>query len=199
MKSARIFLAAAIFALAGCVHRYAPDDALGKGDEPFVPAEFRNGTASLKQVKAYASSLLGYLGGQSSLEMMEADLNQDGTRDLLVADDSGAGSGGNVYLAFAKTPTGYRYLGDLSFGALRVLPKDASGKQKMLTMSCAGSGNCTVFLVVLDASGFHEVARAYLAAGDSGTNEDNRTADELFGTNQVSAALLAKVFGKGVE
>jgi hypothetical protein len=51
--------------------------------------------------------------------------------------------------------------------------------------------------MTLDADGIHEVAKAQIAAGDSGTEEGNRIADELFGEKPVSAEVLRRVFGEG--
>ena len=196
MKPAQAFLVAAALILCGCAHTYPSSDAALKGDQLKVPREFINGTASLAQAKAWTASLLSEPNAEPTLEIVEEDLNQDGTKDLLVAETHRAGTGGNSYLAFETTPKGYRYLGELFYGALRVLPKERTGSQKMLTMSCLGSGDCTVQLTMLDADGFHEVAKAEIAAGDSGTDEGNRLADALFRAETVSPEILKQVFGR---
>jgi hypothetical protein len=196
MKSAWFFLLAVALICGGCIHTYPPDDAVMKGDEPVVPSEFKNGTASLKQVKDWSASLLSDLNGKPSLEMLAEDLNQDGTNDLLVAEEKMAGTGGNNYLAFEKTPAGYRYIGNLGFGAIRVLPKDESHQQKILTWWHLSSGEGVVALVILDQNSFHEVAHATVYAGDSGTEEGNRIASELFGTNAISPETLRQIFKK---
>ena len=195
MKPVYFLLLTIVLICSGCVHEYPRNDALMRGDAPAVPAEFKNGTASLEQVKAWSASLLSILG-KPSLEIIEKDLNQDGTNDLLVAENGMHGTGGNSYLAFERTPKGYRYAGDLEFGAIRVLPKDESHQQKILTWWHLSAGEGVVTLVMLDSNGFHEMAHATVHAGDGGTEEGNRIADELFGTNAVSPELLRHVFGK---
>jgi hypothetical protein len=195
MKFICLPLLTIFFAVTGCAHEYPQSDALLKGDTPVVPAEFKNGSASLKQVKAWSVSLLSDPSKQS-LEIIEKDLNQDGTNDLLVAEKGMAGTGGNSYLAFERTPRGYHYWGHLGFGAIRVLPKDESHQQKILTWWHLSAGEGGVTLVILDKDGFHEIANATVYAGDSGTEEGNRIADNLFGTNKVSQETLRQLFGK---
>ena len=195
MKSVRACSFAALLLLAGCVAGYKPDDALLKGDEPIPPTEFKRGTATLDQVKAWSASLLSYPESKSALEIVAKDLDQDGTNDLLVADPAMAGTGGNNYLAFIRTPRGYRYIGHVGFGALRVLPKDATGQTKLVTWWHVSAGEGGVTLVTLDSNGFHEVTNVTVYAGDQGTAEGNRIADELFGTNDLSPAELNRIFG----
>jgi hypothetical protein len=195
MKCVRLVWLMGLLSLAGCVHGYKPDDTLMKGDEPIVPAEFKKGTATLKQVKAWSASELSDVVARPSLEIIEKDLNQDGTNDLLVAEEANAGTGGNTYLAFEATSRGYRYIGHLGFGAIRVLPKDDPHRQKILTWWHLSAGEGGVTLVILDSSGFHEITNVTVYAGDQGTAEGNRIADEFFGTNDVPAAELNKIFG----
>ena len=197
MKLFHFTLWLAFFAACGCAQPYPKSEALMKAGEPLVvPAEFKNGTASLEQVKAWSASQLSILWNQPHLEIMERDLNQDGTNDLLIAETHMGGTGGNSYLAFERTPKGYRYLGDLAFGAMRVLPKDESHHQKILTYWHLSCNEGTVALLILDATGFHEFKHTTIHPGDSGTEEGNKIYEELFGTNIVSPETLRLLFGK---
>jgi hypothetical protein len=156
--------------------------------------EFKNGTATLEQAKAWSASLLSTLVDQPHLEIMEEDLNQDGTNDLLISETQMGGTGGNSYLAFERTPRGYRYLGNLDFGSMWVLPKDESRQQKIMTYWHLSAGEGTLELYILDATGFHEVKHRTIYPGPGGSEEG--ISEELFGTNIVSPKTLQQLFGK---
>ncbi|HVU26172.1 MAG TPA: hypothetical protein VHG71_00280 [Verrucomicrobiae bacterium] len=196
MKLSAALSLVAILICSGCAHKYLSDDSLLDGNEPEVPTEFKTGAASLQQVKEWSASLLSDSKGDDLELVTNEDLNQDGTNDLLVANGKMAGTGGNNYLAFQRTSQGYAYLGHLGFGAIRVLPKDESHRQKILTWWHISSGEGGVTLLLLDKEGFHEVANATVYAGDQGTEEGNRIAAALFGTNNVSSETLERIFHK---
>ena len=196
MRRAGLLILPFLLIFPGCSHQYPKSDALLKGGQPDVPSEFRKGTASLDQAKAWSASLLSGLWDQPHLDVVESDLDQDGVKDVLISETHLGGTGGNTYLAFARTPKGYRYLGNLAYSVLRVLPKEDSRPPRIVTAWRVGAGESGVTLYLLDAAGFHEIGVGTLRTGDQGTGESRRLAAELFGTNAVSSQTLQQVFGK---
>src|SRR6266542_666644 len=164
------------------------------GQEFEPPRKMRNGSASLKDVYAWANSLLGT---NYSLETIHADVFHDGNDVLFVAQPSWGGTGGNDYLAFRQTPKGWRFLGDIWFGGIRVLSPDPEGRPRILTSSSAGGGRCNISLYVLERNGFHEtMTRKNLPCGDPAHAEgQDRPYDLLFDSKTVTQESLQLVFG----
>ena len=164
------------------------------GQEFEPPRKLKTGSGSLRDVHEWANSLLG---STYPLKTIHADIYQDGGDDLFVAQPTWGGTGGNLYLAFEKTPKGYRFLGDIWFGGFRVLSPDPKGRPRILTSSWAGGGRCGVSLYVLEKNGFHEtMTRNNLLCGDAAHAEGQ---DELirllFDSKSVTQESLQLVFG----
>src|SRR5438034_1880940 len=164
------------------------------GQEFKPPRRLRNGSASLREVYAWANSLLGT---NYPLKTIHADVFYDGSDVLFVAQPGWGGTGGNLYLAFEKTPKGYRFLGDIWFGGFRVLSPDPKGRPRILTSSWAGGGRCGVSLYVLEKNGFHEtMTRKNLPCGDAAHAEgQDRLYGLLFDSKTVTQEYLQLVFG----
>lgn len=157
-----------------------------------APRECRNGSASLQDVYAWATSLLG---SKYPLETIHADIDGDGHDDLFVAQPAWGGTGGNLYLAFRRTTKGYRFLGDIWFGSVRILSPDPQGRSRLLTSSSAGGGRCTVSIYILERQGFHEITRRNnLPCGDVSYGHD-QLMRLLFDSETVTEETLRLVFG----
>ena len=158
------------------------------------PRKMRNGSASLKDVYAWANSLLGT---NYPLKTIHEDVFHDGSDVLFVAQPGWGGTGGNDYFAFRQTPKGWRFLGDIWFGGFRVLSLDPEGQPRILTSSSAGGGRCSVSLYVLGKNGFHEtMTRKNLPCGDAAHAEgQGRLYGLLFDSKTVTQESLQLVFG----
>jgi hypothetical protein len=144
-----------------------------------APRKLRNGSASLPEVYAWANSILGPNSNSNSilatnylLETLHADIFQDGSDDLFVAQPAGGGTGGNLYFAFKQTRKGYRFVGDLWFGGLQIVPPDKHGHPRLITSSWGGCCRCRTALNVLGHDGFHEIMARNLPCGDGATGHD---------------------------
>src|SRR6266516_2937456 len=184
--------------LSGCAH--APKVHLATpitsyhGQEFEPPRKLRNGSASQQEVYAWANSLLGT---KYPLKTIHADVFHDGSDVLFVAQPGWGGTGGNTYFAFRQTPKGWRFLGDIWFGAVRVLSLDPEGRPRILTSSWAGGGRCSVSLYVLERNGFHEMmTRKNLPCGDAVHAEgQDQLYRLLFDSETVTEESLQLVFG----
>ncbi len=154
------------------------------------PKEFRKGTATLAQIKDWIAR---NLPGQPRWFTSERDLDQDGIPDLLIADDRNSGTGGHAFEAFLRTPEGFRYIGEFS-EPYRTLPPVA-GHLRFVIAGHISAGEIGVALVELRPDGLHRLASAAVAAGDQGTAEGNRLADELLRAPTVSMKTLRLLFG----
>jgi len=152
--------------LASCASEpkiYPPSDDLFGSHIFVIPREFKNGTATLTNVYAWSESLLG---SEKPMEDEYKDIDQDGQEELLVSQPANAGTGGNEYFIFKRTPKGYRFLGDLWFGGLQIVSPDNRGRPRLITFSHQSSGSSRVALCYLDRDGFHEIMGRILPAGD---------------------------------
>ncbi|HXE42056.1 MAG TPA: hypothetical protein VN516_03440, partial [Candidatus Baltobacteraceae bacterium] len=146
----------------------------------------------LEDAKAWTASLLSDLWDKPHLKVIEEDLNQDGEKDLLIAEDYMAGTGGNTYFYFEKTQKGYHYLGNLGFNSIEVLPKDSSGQQKIVTGWHLGANESGITLLTLDTNGFHEIAHATVEL-----NTPNKpTIQDLSGIDKISTNMLQQILEK---
>ncbi len=142
------------------------------GETFATPRKLQNGSAGLQEVYAWANSIFGTNSGSVldtnyPLETVHADIFQNGGDDLFVSQPAWGGTGGNLYLAFAQTRKGYRFLGDLWFGGLQIVSPDGRGRPRLITFSNQGSGSTRVALCYLDGDGFHEIMGRILPAGDA--------------------------------
>jgi len=86
------------------------------GETFTAPRKLQNGSASLPEVYAWANSMLGTNSGSVlgtnyyPLETIHADIFQNGGDDLFVAEPAWDGTGGNLYLAFVQSRSGYRFV-----------------------------------------------------------------------------------------
>jgi hypothetical protein len=167
-----------------------------EGENAKLPPEFLNGTATLEQIKTWIAAENSYLPGQPTWELEEQDLDLDGVYDLLISDTRLGGSGGNPYIAFIRTPAGYRCIGCF-LGSIRTLPLEAGHLPRLVTSSAMGSSTSEIQLLELRPHGLYLLASAELAAGDGGTEEGNRDWNELFESKTVSTETLRKIFGQG--
>jgi len=133
------------------------------GETFTAPRKLRNGSASLPEVYSWADSVLGT---NYPLQTFHADIFQNGCDDLFVAEPAWGGTGGNLHLAFARTRSGYRFVGDLWFGGVQIVSPDNRGRPRLITFSNRSSGSTRVALCYLDCDGFHEIMGRILPAGD---------------------------------
>ena len=165
-----------------------------------LPADLRNGTATIEQIRAWMRTETLYLfpgipAEQVTFPVREQDLDFDGIRDVLI-ERHGGGSGGRVYSTFLATSRGYRFIGTF-LGAIRPLPVERGQRSRFVIATSMGSGSVHVRLAELYPDGLYQVAVAMLAAGDSGTAEGNRLYRELMSAEVVSPETLRQVFGRG--
>jgi hypothetical protein len=154
------------------------------------PREFREGTATLKQIKSWIAQ---EDPGEPKWIIEEPDLDLNGMPDLLVADDRNTGTGGRNYEAFLRTKSGFRYVGELG-SAIRPLPA-VGGHARVVMAGHISAGEVGVALAELRPNGLHRLASAVLAAGDQGTVEGSRLCDELMTAPTVSVEILRLIFG----
>jgi hypothetical protein len=186
----------ALLALSGCGHprRGYPDtDAFWKGEGRLpVPAEFRHGTATRADVDAWSCSLLG----NHPIESRRIDIDGEGNGELFISQPAHAGTGGNSHLVFREGRRGFRYLGRLSFGGLRLVGADSDGRVRLMTSSRMGGGECMVTIHELRPDGFHPLATRVLPCGDSATDgEGGRVFKLLFESEVLDENILRVVFG----
>ncbi len=142
------------------------------GETFAAPRKLQDGSASLPEVYAWVSSMLGtnsgsVLGSNNyPLETIHADIFQNGGDDLFVTEPAWGGTGGNLYLAFAQTRSGYRFVGDIWFGGLQIVSPDKQGRPRFISFSHQSSGSSRVALHYLDRDGFHEIMGRILPSGD---------------------------------
>jgi len=174
---------------------YPEDDSWGKGTLS-VPAEFREGTATLEQAKAWCRALVvgSSLGKGHVIEVKQRELVPGGEQAVVVFDPSCGGSGGRgPQLIFARTPRGLRFLSDLS-GSWRAAPPDALGRPRLVGYWRLG-GEGKASLIVLTSGGFVPVAHVDASGGDGAADEQKRTWRTLF-EEPVSQKTLAATFGE---
>ena len=176
---------------------YPSDDSLGKGDVAYVPPEFRNGTATLDQAKAWARALFTGMAGRGEIETEECDLTPAGRRAWFISDRSleGVVGGNNSYMVFDQTPKGLRYLGEVS-GYARPVPSDVSGNPRLVTYWHLGADDGTLTLWSLTSTGFESTKVLRIHPSDnSGTEESKRIYDGFFGPAPVTEELVEATFG----
>jgi hypothetical protein len=159
------------------------------------PKEFRYGTGTLDQAKAWVTAVDGeYLPPEvkTELRIEERDLDLDGSPDVLIAL---VGWGRFGYRAFLRTPTGLQYIGGFPAGLIRSLPAEGDEPVRCIIRYSLGAGLSFIELAELRPDGLHRRARASLAAGDGGTPEGNRLANALMESKTVSRETLQRVFG----
>lgn len=164
-----------------------------------APRELRNGSASLQEAYAWAISVPGANHGPAlatnyPLKTIHADIFQDGSDDLFVAQPVWGGTGGNEFLAFKKTSKGYRFVGNIWFGGLQIVSPDSQGRPRLITSSWGGCCRCRTTLCILDRDGFHEIMGRNLPCGDGACGHD-QLHKLLFESNTVTEASLELVFG----
>ncbi len=169
------------------------DDELNWG-YAMSPASFRDGSATLEQIKAWIAGNNSYLPVAPKWEVVEKDLDFDGRADLLISDGRLGGSGGSVYSVFLRTPQGFRYIAVI-LGWIRGIPVERGQPSRFVTGHSLRSGQALVQLAELRTDGLHRVAKASVAAGDSGTSEGNRLYRELMESATISPETLRRVFG----
>lgn len=181
--------------LSGCLHqhhRYTPTDEFFASGRFPVPSEFRRGTASRADVDAWSCSLLG----TNPLASRRIDINGDNFGEVFVSQPAYHGTGGNSYLVFREGRRGFSYLGRLSFGSLRPIASDGSGRVRVLTSSWMGGGECMVTVQILRPDGFHPAASRVLPCGDSAIDgEGGRLVKLLFEPESPPQDVLRMVFG----
>jgi len=164
-----------------------------KGAEFRIPPEFKRGTATRIQAEAWTASLLSILKAKPNIKAQEIDFSQDGTNDLLLAEESNAGSGGNSYLAFERTPKGYRYIGTLDFAGIDVLPKDGTGVPKIILTWHMGAYQTDMSLIKLESKGFHGMSTA--SARWNPNSEDNYpTLEDLHAESPEAENILRSAY-----
>ena len=176
---------------------YPEDDSWGKGIPLKVPAEFREGTATLEQAKAWCRALVvsSSFGNGHVIEVEHRELVPGGEQAIVVFDPSCGGSGGRgPQLIFSRTPTGLKFLGDLS-GSWRAAPPDALGRPRLVGYWRLGGGEGKASLIVLTSRGFVPVAHVDASGGDGAADEQKRTWRTLF-EETVSQKTLAATFGE---
>lgn len=164
-----------------------------------VPAELRNGSATLEQAKAWvATEVARMLPGSPPPEIAvgaeQPDVDQDGTPDLLIEHPGLGGTGGAVYSAFLTTPTGYRYIGGL-LGSLVPVERVRGEAPRILIRTRLGADCAIVELMELGPDGMRRVGQKALTA----TNEGIRNHRALLGQLPASADAVQAVFGKASE
>ncbi len=174
---------AGVLAVAG----YPPDDSLMTGRTPRVPAEFREGCASLTEVEDWSRSLI-----QSDPVLTYRDLDCDGRDDVLVEIAFARGTTGDrSFLAFSRTDRGYRYLGE----TWRILRTFSYPEGCYLVQhGSAGGGETVVSLQRVTSDGFSEVGRIVLRAGDGGEEHDRLVFERLAHGDPTRDELL-EIFG----
>ncbi len=178
MKYKTIFCLALVLSgsLFGCssapkIHSATPMSTYD-GETFTPPRKLQSGSASLSEVYAWANSMLGTNSGSLlgtnyyPLVTVHADICQNGSDDLFVAEPAWGGTGGNLYLAFKQTPKGYQFAGDIWFGGLQIVSPDNQGHPRLITFSHQSSGSSRVALCYLDRDGFHEIMGRILPCGD---------------------------------
>ncbi len=176
---------------------YPDDDSWGKGTPLKVPAEFREGTATLEQAKAWCRAMVvgSSFGNGHVIEVEHRELVPGGEQAVVVFDPSCGGSGGRgPQLIFSRTPTGLKFLGDLS-GSWRAAPPDALGRPRLVGYWRLGGGEGKASLIVLTSRGFVPVAHVDASGGDGAADEQKRTWRTLF-EEPVSQKTLAATFGE---
>lgn len=170
---------------------YPPDDSLRKG-EPRVPPEFRNGTASLDQARAWAKVMLD---GSGEIRVAEEELIPGGRKGIFIYNTSLGGSGGNFFMVFDKTPNGFLYLGDLYFGKYWASPPDAKGHLRAVTYWHMSVSEGILSLWVRKGSAYKEVRKITVHPGYDWTTEDKRIYNSLSSGNHVSDSWIETTFG----
>lgn len=186
---------AVALAVAGAVH--AQDSSGSFGVSRDVPANLRDGTATLEDATSWifreaGQAFPGTPDDQIPRGSRTPDLNLDGRPDLLV-ETLGGGSGGAAYAAFLATETGYRYIGGFQGGIVPVARME--GAAPRVVISSNAGGGCSVVQLVELKPGMHRLARRSLAAGDSGTDEGRRLYRALFGAGIAPQSAAREVFG----
>ena len=93
---------------------YLPDESFCKGGLAVAPEEFKNGTATLEQVKAWTSAIReGCYFPQETIHPLEVFVAS--TQLILTTIDRASNSN---YLVFLKKGNQYKYLDTLSFSSL---------------------------------------------------------------------------------
>ena len=138
-----------------------------------VLVEFRTGTATLDQIKAWPEKNNSHVFGQPEWQIEEQDLDLDGIRDSLIADKRLSGSGGNEYSVFLRRPNGFRYVGDV-FGRIRTLPQQPGQPFQFVIAHNEGSGNGLAELAELRPDG-NTYVLAHRETNDEWTLESARS------------------------
>jgi dienelactone hydrolase len=165
-----------------------------------LPADLRNGTATIEQVRAWMEAehlqvLPEVPVGQVTFPLREQDLDLDGTTDALI-ERHATGPGEGPLSAFLTTSRGYRFIGTF-YGTIRGLAVEPGQRSRFLIAGAMGSGRAHMRLAELRPDGLHQVATAILTAGDSGTAEGNRLYRDLMSSDVVSPEAVRQVFGRG--
>jgi hypothetical protein len=199
-STASLLALLAVLLSTGCAHRartYATTDEFWASGVFPVPREFRNGTASSRDVDAWCSSLLHWDESTQypPLQSLKVDIDGDGVPELFVCQPAHAGTGGNAYLAFREGAKGFRYLGRLGFGGIRAAPADHKGRARVLTSWHISAASVGITLLALTPEGFRQVTARDLSAGDGGDAEGNRLYALLFESETLTEEAVHVVFG----
>ncbi len=202
-SSLSLLLLAALV-LAGCSH---PAQVQLLNGPPYVlyvldvPAKFRNGTASMADVQAWAVAMLPSFPSQppiplDALQLEHIDIDGDTVGELFISFPPNGGTGGNDRMVFREGKSGFQYLGELWFGHVCRVAPDSSGRARVLTFSHGGGDVTSLALYVLQPDGFHEVARHMLKLADCATADGSAWLYQaFFETDTPPPEALRAVFG----
>ena len=165
---------------------YPADDSLMKGVAPSVPAEFREGRATLDELEGWSRSLI-----QSDVELEPRNIDCDDADEILVEIVFARGTTGNRwFLAFDHGERGYRYVGTVQ----RILRTFAYPPEcYVVQYGTAGAGVLSLSLYLAEGGKLSRIGEVALTAGDGGTEED-RTVFELLKNGEPSRDDLLRVF-----
>ena len=106
-----------------------------------------------------------------SLAEFEADIDQDGTAEMLIGSRVARGNAGGTHYVFRKQGAAYRYLGSLFLhpGAFKVLGRGVDGRPRMVRYRRLGAGEGLLETIVYDGQAFtvERSEKVFLPAQDA--------------------------------
>jgi hypothetical protein len=160
----------------------------GKGEALSVPVEFRNGTATLAQAKAWYYS---YAVGNGPVQSLEANLTPDDRPAVFVHDPSNEGTGGPFFMVFEKTSKGLKYIGNLA-GGFRALPLDRDGHSRLVSGWHMGAQDCTLTLYTLTDDELLVTAERHSHSQEG--DAERQLLSDLFDAPAVDPVTISRAF-----
>ncbi len=130
----------------------------------------------------------------AEVSLFELDIDHDAKDELFVGYSRARGQIGIPWAVFERQPNGYRYLGELWFretlSNFAILPLAPDGGMRIALLWHISASEASLSIVGHDGSDFVGISGGIVHAGDSGTAEDRRKVDEIFGKRKPEAASV---------